>query len=133
LVQRHLRAHAHRLALRVWSGIDAVAQDTLRVQLLLHRRRDATLGLQLVISVRAPGRRSIFRNKLTHAFIPQVGSDVSTEEGVDQIVVMLKNISPWERLSLEALQEAHKAVLCGVSSSVSTQRSRATTLRSMPA
>jgi hypothetical protein len=54
------------------------------------------------------------RNKLTHAFIPQLGSDVSTEEGVDQILAMLKNITTWERLSLEALQETHKAVLRAV-------------------
>jgi len=51
------------------------------------------------------------RNKLTHAFIPQVGSDVSTEEGIDQILAMLRNITTWERLSLEALSETHKTAL----------------------
>ncbi len=53
------------------------------------------------------------RNKVTHAFIPQVGSDLAKEEGVDQIMAMLKSISTWERLYLEALRKAHEAVLRG--------------------
>jgi len=53
------------------------------------------------------------RNKLTHAFIPQVGSDLAKEEGVDQIIAMLKNITTWERLYLQSLRKAHAAVLRG--------------------
>jgi hypothetical protein len=53
------------------------------------------------------------RNHLTHAFIPQVGSDLTTEEGVDQIVAMLNHIATWERLYLKSLQKAHEAVLRG--------------------
>ncbi len=53
------------------------------------------------------------RNKLTHAFIPQVGSDFAKEEGVDQIIAMLKNISTWELLYLQSLRKAHEAVLRG--------------------
>jgi hypothetical protein len=33
------------------------------------------------------------RNKLTHAFVPQVGSDLLTEEGRDQIHAMLERFS----------------------------------------
>lgn len=54
------------------------------------------------------------RNKLTHAFIPQVGSDFTSEEGVDQIIAMLKNITTWERLYLQSLKKTHEAVLRGV-------------------
>ena len=45
------------------------------------------------------------RNKLTHAFIPQVGSDFAKEEGVDQIIAMLENITTWERLYLQSLKK----------------------------
>ncbi len=53
------------------------------------------------------------RNKLAHAFIPEVGSDFAKEEGVDQINAMLKNISTWERLYLQSLRKAHEVVLRG--------------------
>ena len=53
------------------------------------------------------------RNKVTHAFIPQVGSDFSKEEGVDQIIAMLRNITTWERVYLEKLRKAHEAVFRG--------------------
>ena len=53
------------------------------------------------------------RNKLTHAFIPQVGNDFAKEEGVDQIIAMLKNITTWERLYLQSLRKAHEGVLRG--------------------
>lgn len=53
------------------------------------------------------------RNRMTHAFIPQVGSDMRTEEGVEQILAMLKNVSYWERGWLAALKKAHEAVLRG--------------------
>jgi hypothetical protein len=53
------------------------------------------------------------RNKVTHAFIPQVGSDFSKEEGVDQIIAMLRNITNWERRCLESLRKTHVAVLRG--------------------
>ena len=53
------------------------------------------------------------RNLVAHAFIPQVGSDFTKEEGVDQIVAMLRSISTWERLYLKSLWKAHVAVLHG--------------------
>ena len=51
------------------------------------------------------------RNKLTHAFIPQVGSDFEQEEGLDQIIAMLKRISLWERYHLRTLRRVHETVL----------------------
>jgi len=53
------------------------------------------------------------RNHLTHALVPQVGSDFAAEEGIDQIIAMLKNVSYWERGWLKSLQQAHEAVLKG--------------------
>jgi hypothetical protein len=53
------------------------------------------------------------RNHLSHAFMPQVGSDFHAEEGIDQIVAMLKNICYWERGWLKTLQQAHEGVLKG--------------------
>lgn len=53
------------------------------------------------------------RNHMTHAFIPQVGSDFAVEQGVDQIIAMLKNVAFWELAWLKILQKAHFAVLEG--------------------
>jgi hypothetical protein len=53
----------------------------------------------------------IIRNHLTHAFIPEIGSDFTAEEGVDQIIAMIKNVVYWERGWLATLQDAHEAVL----------------------
>lgn len=53
----------------------------------------------------------IIRNHLVHAFIPQVGADFTKEEGIDQIIAMLKNITKWERRYLNVLQRAHEKVL----------------------
>ena len=53
------------------------------------------------------------RNKLTHAFIPEIGSDFRKEEGIDQIIAMLTSIASWERVYLKSLQDAHSAVLKG--------------------
>jgi hypothetical protein len=51
------------------------------------------------------------RNKLTHAFIPQVGGDLRKEEGVDQIIAMLKDISLWERRFWGLLKKMHDRLL----------------------
>ncbi len=51
------------------------------------------------------------RNKLTHAFMPQVGSEFESEEGIDQVVAMLRNTAKWERFHLRTLHRAHEAVL----------------------
>lgn len=53
------------------------------------------------------------RNYLTHAFIPQVGSDFAAEEGADQILAMLRHVSYWERGWLRTLKNAHEAILNG--------------------
>jgi hypothetical protein len=53
------------------------------------------------------------RNKLTHAFIPQVGSDLRKQEGVDQIIALLRDICTWERRFWALLKKAHEAVLRG--------------------
>ena len=53
------------------------------------------------------------RNHLAHAFIPQVGSDLASEEGVDQILCMLRKVSYWERAWLQTLKQAHETVLRG--------------------
>lgn len=49
------------------------------------------------------------RNKLTHAFVPQIGSDLLTEEGRDQIHAMLERFvshaSPRRRI-LSAIYDA---------------------------
>jgi hypothetical protein len=51
------------------------------------------------------------RNELTHALVPQVGSDLKGEEGRDQVIAMLNNITFWERFHLNALRKMHEAVL----------------------
>lgn len=53
------------------------------------------------------------RNKLTHAFIPQVGTDFRTEEGRDQILALLQNIVRWEKTYFRCLQTAHRKVISG--------------------
>jgi len=50
---------------------------------------------------------SKIRNKLTHAFIPQVGSELRSEEGIDQVNAMLQNIIRWESFHLRTLKRTH--------------------------
>jgi hypothetical protein len=63
--------------------------------------------------VKGLGLLGSIRNKLTHAFIPQVGSDLRKQEGVDQIIALLRNISTWEGRFWNLLKRAHEAVLRG--------------------
>jgi hypothetical protein len=51
------------------------------------------------------------RNKLTHAFMPQVGSDIESEEGREQILGMLQNIVLWEKRYLGFLQKHHEILI----------------------
>jgi hypothetical protein len=53
------------------------------------------------------------RNLVTHAFFPEVGSDFRKEEGVDQIIAMLRSVAKWERFWLKPLEEAHLKVFRG--------------------
>lgn len=52
----------------------------------------------------------LIRNKLTHAFVTEVGGEFSTEESVDQVVGMLKSILRWQRYCHHVLFEVHKTV-----------------------
>lgn len=74
---------------------------------IYHNQTDGTIerlvcGLHLLRQI---------RNELTHAFVPQVGSEFESEEGLDQVVAMLRNTIKWERHHLRTLQRAHEAVL----------------------
>lgn len=74
----------------------------------IYRNQDPT-ETQTLISVLHLLRK--IRNAMTHAFLPQVGSDFRKEEGVEQVIAMLKSIVTWERLYLDSLSQAHRAVL----------------------
>ena len=45
------------------------------------------------------------RNKLTHALVPQIGSDLSTDEGRDQIQAMLESYLSY---AIKAQKKLHK-------------------------
>ncbi len=51
------------------------------------------------------------RNELTHALVPQVGSDIERGESLDQVIAMLKNVVFWERVYLKPLRKMHETVL----------------------
>ena len=51
------------------------------------------------------------RNHLTHAFVDQVGTDLLTEEGLDQIHALLKRVIKHNRVLLKSLQKTQAAVL----------------------
>ena len=51
------------------------------------------------------------RNNLTHAFVDQVGFDLRTESGRDQIHAMLNRVVFHARRQLKALQKTHETVL----------------------
>ncbi len=53
----------------------------------------------------------LIRNNLAHAFTPQVGKDLLTEEGRDQLIAMLKHIAKWTLVHLHALRKVHFAIL----------------------
>jgi len=61
--------------------------------------------------VKGLGLLGSIRNKLTHAFIPQVGSDLRKQEGVDQIIAMLRHISSRERYFWAWLKKTHDGLL----------------------
>ncbi len=51
------------------------------------------------------------RNHPAHAIIPQVGSDFAAEEGVDQIIAMLRHVSYWEHSCLKTMKLTHESLL----------------------
>jgi hypothetical protein len=51
------------------------------------------------------------RNHLTHAFVEQVGFDLRTESGRDQIHAMLNRVILHAQRHLKALQKTHETVL----------------------
>jgi hypothetical protein len=51
------------------------------------------------------------RNHLTHAFVDQVGFDLRTESGRDQIHAMLNRVIFHAQRQLKALQKTHETVL----------------------
>jgi hypothetical protein len=54
----------------------------------------------------------LIRNKLAHLFIDQLGSDLETEEGRDQIHAMLLRAAGHFRAHLRALKRSHDALFC---------------------
>ncbi len=74
---------------------------------IYHKQKDG--GIERLVAALHLLRK--IRNKLTHAFMPQVGSEMESEEGVDQVIAMLRNTAKWERFHLQTLKHAHEAVL----------------------
>jgi|GEM_PF-3045339 hypothetical protein len=54
------------------------------------------------------------RNQVVHSLIEQVGEDLRTLEGCDQICALLAEITLWERKYLNRLKTAHESMLRSV-------------------
>ena len=54
------------------------------------------------------------RNQVAHGLINQVGEDLRTLEGCDQICALLREIASWEKKYLSRLKVAHEKLLHSV-------------------